>query len=39
MQRTTRLFESSLLLSLAMAQTTNEEVTDERWKDENVHEV
>jgi hypothetical protein len=37
--RETRLFEPSLLLSLAMAETTNEEVTDERWKNENVHEV
>jgi hypothetical protein len=35
----TRLFESSLLLSLAMAETTNEGVTDERWRNENVHEV
>jgi hypothetical protein len=35
----TRLFESSLLLSLAMAETTNEGVMDEPWKNENVHEV
>jgi hypothetical protein len=37
--RETRLFESSLLLSLAIAETTNEGATDERWKNENVHEV
>jgi hypothetical protein len=35
----TRLMESSLLLSLAMAEANNEGVTDERWKNENVHEV